>query len=160
MEIFNAAVGKLPPRRFSASVFNLPAYVHASCPSKPRRRSGPPERWQSGLLYLTRNQACPQGYRGFESLPLRHPSLGELRLARPSPGECPTGAGVMRSSRMMSGEAGRSVPSLLTSEARTPSRSRWDCHPMNDKHHPGLGRVGRGCGENVRGIGGCRGYYR
>jgi hypothetical protein len=30
------------------------------------------ERWQSGRLYLTRNQACPQGYRGFESLPLRH----------------------------------------------------------------------------------------
>jgi hypothetical protein len=29
------------------------------------------ERWQSGRLYLTRNQACPQGYRGFESLPLR-----------------------------------------------------------------------------------------
>jgi hypothetical protein len=33
------------------------------------------ERWQSGRLYLTRNQACPQGYRGFESLPLRHLAL-------------------------------------------------------------------------------------
>ena len=42
------------------------------------------ERWQSGRLYLTRNQACPQGYRGFESLPLRHPSPKRLRMAVPS----------------------------------------------------------------------------
>ena len=36
------------------------------------------ERWQSGLSYLTRNQAYPKGYRGFESLPLRQslPSQG------------------------------------------------------------------------------------
>ena len=34
--------------------------------------SGPPERWQSGRMRLTRNQVCPQGYRGFESHPLRH----------------------------------------------------------------------------------------
>ncbi len=39
-----------------------------------------PERWQSGLLYLTRNQACPQGYRGFESHPLRQL---KSRWARP-----------------------------------------------------------------------------
>ncbi len=29
------------------------------------------ERWQSGRLYLTRNQANTQVFRGFESLPLR-----------------------------------------------------------------------------------------
>ena len=29
------------------------------------------ERWQSGRLYLTRNQAMSYGIRGFESLPLR-----------------------------------------------------------------------------------------
>ena len=39
-----------------------------------------PEGWQSGLSYLTRNQACPKGYRGFESHPLRQPSPS-LRLA-------------------------------------------------------------------------------
>jgi hypothetical protein len=37
-----------------------------------RFRVPAPERWQSGLSYLTRNQACPKGYRGFESHPLRH----------------------------------------------------------------------------------------
>ena len=30
-----------------------------------------PERWQSGRMYLTRNQAYVQTYRGFESHPLR-----------------------------------------------------------------------------------------
>lgn len=29
-----------------------------------------PERWQSGRMYLTRNQAYVRTYRGFESLPL------------------------------------------------------------------------------------------
>jgi hypothetical protein len=29
------------------------------------------ERWQSGRMYLTRNQAMSQGIRGFESHPLR-----------------------------------------------------------------------------------------
>lgn len=33
---------------------------------------GAAERWQSGRMYLTRNQAYVQTYRGFESLPLRH----------------------------------------------------------------------------------------
>ena len=32
-----------------------------------------PERWQSGRMYLTRNQAYVRTYRGFESLPLRQP---------------------------------------------------------------------------------------
>ena len=31
------------------------------------------ERWQSGRMYLTRNQAMSQGIRGFESHPLRQP---------------------------------------------------------------------------------------
>src|SRR5690606_37036254 len=31
------------------------------------------ERWQSGRMHRTRNAACSQGHRGFESLPLRHP---------------------------------------------------------------------------------------
>ena len=30
------------------------------------------ERWQSGRMYLTRNQAMSQDIRGFESHPLRH----------------------------------------------------------------------------------------
>src|SRR3954468_21466046 len=30
------------------------------------------ERWQSGRMHRTRNAAYSQGYRGFESLPLRH----------------------------------------------------------------------------------------
>ena len=30
---------------------------------------GAAERWQSGRMYLTRNQAYVQTYRGFESLP-------------------------------------------------------------------------------------------
>ena len=41
------------------------------------------ERWQSGRLYLTRNQACPQGYRGFESLPLRHLALRSRAVVNP-----------------------------------------------------------------------------
>ncbi len=36
--------------------------------SSKRRKS---ERWQSGRMYLTRNQAYAQAYRGFESHPLR-----------------------------------------------------------------------------------------
>lgn len=31
-----------------------------------------PEKCQSGRMGLTRNQVCPHGYRGFESLLLRH----------------------------------------------------------------------------------------
>src|SRR5690606_37902048 len=30
------------------------------------------DRWQSGRMYLTRNQAYVQAYRGFESHPVRH----------------------------------------------------------------------------------------
>ena len=36
---------------------------------------GAAERWQSGRMYLTRNQAYVQAYRGFESLPLRQVPL-------------------------------------------------------------------------------------
>ena len=54
-------------RELSASVFPPVAYVPALTP----------ERWQSGLSYLTRNQACPKGYRGFESHPLRHAPQSE-----------------------------------------------------------------------------------
>ena len=32
----------------------------------------PSERCQSGRMGLTRNQVCPSGHPGFESLPLRH----------------------------------------------------------------------------------------
>jgi hypothetical protein len=31
-----------------------------------------PERWQSGRMCVIGNHVYPQGYRGFESLPLRH----------------------------------------------------------------------------------------
>ena len=43
-------------------------------PTSPRRVFGTAaqmERWQSGRMYLTRNQACVQAHRGFESHPLR-----------------------------------------------------------------------------------------
>lgn len=36
------------------------------------RAHGPAERWQSGRMHRTRNAAYSQGYRGFESPPLRH----------------------------------------------------------------------------------------
>ena len=45
------------------------------------RRTDPSERWQSGRMYLTRNQACGIPYRGFESLPLR-------QLNAPMPALC------------------------------------------------------------------------
>jgi hypothetical protein len=38
----------------------------------PQPAVDPAERWQSGRMYLTRNQAYVQAYRGFESHPLRH----------------------------------------------------------------------------------------
>src|ERR1700758_2026743 len=37
-------------------------------------RRPPTERWQSGRSHRTRNAAYGQPYRGFESLPLRHPT--------------------------------------------------------------------------------------
>ena len=36
-----------------------------------RRTLRDQERWQSGRMYLTRNQAYVSAYRGFESHPLR-----------------------------------------------------------------------------------------
>ena len=33
---------------------------------------GTQDRWQRGRMYLTRNQAYVQAYRGFESHPVRH----------------------------------------------------------------------------------------
>src|SRR3984885_15256314 len=36
------------------------------------------EGWQSGRMYLTRNQAYEQSYRGFESHPFRH-RINDLR---------------------------------------------------------------------------------
>src|SRR5690606_40512135 len=43
------------------------------------------ERWQSGRMYLTRNQAYVQAYRGFESHPLRQSSQ-RLTATRPCAG--------------------------------------------------------------------------
>ena len=36
----------------------------------------PVERSHSGLVRTLGKRVCPQGYRGFESLPLRHDVLG------------------------------------------------------------------------------------
>ena len=49
----------------------------ACCERRPLRGYNPrlAERWQSGRMYLTRNQAMSQGIRGFESHPLRHLTL-------------------------------------------------------------------------------------
>lgn len=47
-----------------------------SLSSAPRRQrpTMTAERWQSGRMHRTRNAACSQGHRGFESLPLRQPA--------------------------------------------------------------------------------------
>ncbi len=56
----------------------------------------PAERWQSGRMHRTRNAAYLQGYRGFESHPLRHGELSRLNFRVKPPVEClSTGAGEM-----------------------------------------------------------------
>ena len=51
--------------------------------------SGAAERWQSGRMYLTRNQAYVQTYRGFESLP-KYPIGVGLMTGRITPMACNT----------------------------------------------------------------------
>jgi uncharacterized protein (TIGR00369 family) len=45
-------------------------------------RNGGLERWQSGRMYRTRNAACLEGHRGFESHPLRQLATGADRCRR------------------------------------------------------------------------------
>ena len=46
-------------------------YTLVLCGTKCSQKRPKQERWQSGRLYLTRNQAMGRPIRGFESLPLR-----------------------------------------------------------------------------------------
>ena len=73
-----AAFARTPP-------FASGALDHAPRPCAPpggamRART---ERWRSGRTHRTRNAAYSQGYRGFESLPLRQASLKALKLNNP-----------------------------------------------------------------------------
>ena len=60
-----------------------------------RRLATHSERWQSGRMYLTRNQAYVKAYRGFESLPLRQkqatPRLGRFLFLKGTLGKNPLG---------------------------------------------------------------------
>ena len=61
-----------------------------------RHDSQESERWQSGRMYLTRNQAYVQAYRGFESHPLRQlsttPPCGALCFLRCASGVASAGS--------------------------------------------------------------------
>ncbi len=46
--------------------------------------TGVTERWQSGRMYRTRNAACLEGHRGFESHPLRHRQIVLAQCVSPS----------------------------------------------------------------------------
>ena len=70
----NSARGRLDVIGEGVACSGLPKFRLPFSELRPTLPRSEPERWQSGRLYLTRNQACPQGYRGFESLPLRQVS--------------------------------------------------------------------------------------
>ena len=110
---------------------------HARPPNGPVRYA--PERWQSGRMHRTRNAAYSQGYRGFESLPLRQPFRPDKAFRgaeSASPLFCPL---LRRPLAADEGGCGRSRRRALALERSKKSGRRLSRKPQPRSVHPAPG---------------------